>query len=83
MNIYNIGTTELVTIKDLAKKISNIMDKKIKIIKRPIAKGGTLIRYPDIKKIKKIGFVKKISLNQGLLKTIKWYENFYPNQKNK
>ena len=51
------------------------MNKKIFIKKRKLKKGGTLIRCPDIKKIKKIGFKKKFSLSSGLEKTIKWYNN--------
>ena len=73
LNIYNIGTTERIKIKNLAKKMSNILKKKILIRKGRIAKGGTKNRCPDIKKIKKLGFRQKILLEQGLRKTIDWY----------
>ncbi len=70
LNIYNIGTKEKITIKELAKKISFIFKKKIIIKKSPLKKGGTKIRIPDIKKIQKLGFKPKYLLNKGLKKTI-------------
>jgi len=74
LNIYNIGTSELIKIKKLAYKIGSIMKKKIILKSRSIAKGGTIIRCPDISKIKKIGFKQKFSLSEGLVKTIEWYK---------
>jgi nucleoside-diphosphate-sugar epimerase len=64
--IYNIGTEEEVTIMNLAKKIAKIYKKKIVIKNANLAKGGTPRRCPDISKIKKLGFVQKISLEQGI-----------------
>ena len=71
LNIYNIGTSEKIKIKALAIKISKIFKKKIQLNKMPIKKGGTKIRLPDIKKIKKLGFKQKFSLTQGLRKIIR------------
>ena len=73
LNIYNIGTSEKIKIKDLAKLISNIFSKKIKIKRSPIKKGGTKIRLPSINKIKKLGFKQTLSLKQGLKKLILSY----------
>ena len=70
LNIYNIGTSEKVKIKDLAKKISKILEKKIVIKKTPLKKGSTKLRVPNIKKIKKLGFKPRYSLENGLKKTI-------------
>jgi len=64
--IYNIGTEEEVSIKNLAKKIAKIYKKRIVIKNTNLAKGGTPRRCPDISKIKKLGFVQKISLEQGI-----------------
>ena len=64
--IYNIGTEEEINIKTLAKKIAKIYKKKIFIKKMSLAKGGTQRRCPDISKIKKLGFVQKISLENGI-----------------
>ena len=70
LEIYNIGTQEKIKIKELALLISKLMNKKILIKNNKIAKGSTKIRCPDITKIKKMGFIKKISLKAGLKKVI-------------
>ena len=66
LNIYNIGTSEKVTIKQLVKKLSKIFKKKISIKKSQLAKGSTKKRLPNIKKIKLLGFKQKIKLEEGL-----------------
>lgn len=66
LNVYNIGTNEVINIKNLAYLIAKIFKKKIKIINSPLKKGGTLIRNPDIKKIIKLGFKQSIKLKVGL-----------------
>ena len=71
LNIYNIGTNEKIKIKDLAKKIAKIINKKIEIKKSPLKKGGTKIRVPNNKKIKMLGFKTKFSLDSGLSKILK------------
>ena len=73
-NIYNIGTDEEISINKLASLISKILNKKIKIIKTDIAKGGTLRRCPDISKLKKIGYRPKIKIKHGLIPMINWYK---------
>ena len=71
LNIYNIGTNERIKIKNLAYKLSKIFKKKIIFNKTSLAKGGTKIRVPNIKKIRKLGFRPKINLNRGLAKMLK------------
>ena len=66
LNIYNIGTSEKIKIKELAAKLAKIFNKKIILKKTSLQKGGTKIRLPDITKIKKLGFKQKIKLSQGL-----------------
>ena len=66
LNVYNIGTSEKVKIKDLAYKLSEILKKKIILKKSALQEGGTKIRLPDIKKIKKLGFKQKYNLTKGL-----------------
>ena len=70
LNIYNIGTSEKIKIKDLAYKLSRIFKKKIIIKKMALAKGGTKIRVPSINKIKRFGFKPKFNLNKGLRKML-------------
>ena len=66
LEIYNIGTQEKIRINKLALLISKLMNRKILIERKKIAKGGAKMRCPDISKIKKMGFVKKITLKTGL-----------------
>ena len=42
------------------------MNKKILIKNKKIAKGSTKMRCPDISKIQRMGFIKKMSLREGL-----------------
>ena len=70
LNIYNIGTSEKIKIKDLAYKLSRILKKKIILKKMALAEGGTKMRVPNIKKIKRLGFKPKFSLDMGLRKML-------------
>ena len=70
LQIYNIGTSKSMKIKELVHRISKIMKKKIVIKTTPLKKGGTKIRMPDITKIKKLGFKPKYSIEQGLIEII-------------
>ena len=71
--LINIGSGEEISIKLLAKKISNIFNYKGKIIFDDKYPDGTLRKLLDISKINKIGWKKKYSLDQGLKKTINWF----------
>jgi nucleoside-diphosphate-sugar epimerase len=73
LEIYNIGTSERLSINKLAKIIANLLKKDIKIKKSQLREGGTKKRLPDIKKLKKIGFKQKFKIQEGLKKTIKFY----------
>jgi nucleoside-diphosphate-sugar epimerase len=70
MQIYNIGTEQMVSINKLCKTIAKIFKKTINIKNKPIAKGGTKARCPDISKIKKLGFLNYTLLEDGLKKVI-------------
>ena len=72
LNVYNIGTSEKIKIKDLAYSLSKIFNKKIILKKTALAKGGTKIRIPDIKKIKKLGFIPEYNLKKGLKKLLEF-----------
>jgi GDP-L-fucose synthase len=73
--LINIGSGEEISIKLLAKKISNIFNYKGKIIFDNKYPDGTLRKLLDISKINKIGWQKRYSLDQGLKKTIDWFLN--------
>ena len=73
LQIYNIGTSEKLTIIYLVKTIAKLLGKKIIVLKSPLRKGGTKIRVPDIKLIKSIGFKQRYKIHSGLKRTIDFY----------
>lgn len=79
--LINIGSGEEISIKLLAKKISNIFNYKGKIIFDDKYPDGTLRKLLDISKITKIGWKKKYSLDKGLKKTIDWFLKIIKNNK--
>jgi len=76
---YHIGATNETKIGDLAKiifKLMNWLPKKLDIHSSPV--GSVSRRLADISKIKKdVNWKPTTSLEQGLNKTIEWYQNFY------
>jgi len=72
-NTFNIGDNYEIKIIDLIKKIMQIMKINLKIKTDKLTKGSAQRRRPDINKIKQLGFKPKISLEKGLIKTVKWY----------
>jgi nucleoside-diphosphate-sugar epimerase len=66
LEIYNIGTSERISIKKLAIKIIKKINKKIKIKEGDSFLGNTNIRCPDISKIIKLGFRQNVKLDDGL-----------------
>ena len=70
LNIYNIGTSEKIRIKDLAYKMAKLYNNKINIKKVSLRKGSTKYRVPNIKKIKKLGFNPQYNLDKGLKKIL-------------
>lgn len=73
LNIYNIGTTNEISITDLAKKIGNCFGKRIQVVPGKIQKGSTKRRCPDITKISNLGFYPKHTIEEGLKITKEWY----------
>ena len=55
--------------------IADILNFKGKIIFDKNYPDGTLKKKLDIAKIKKLGWKPKISLRNGLIKTVDWYIN--------
>ncbi|MBF0187028.1 MAG: NAD-dependent epimerase/dehydratase family protein [Magnetococcales bacterium] len=71
--IYHIGVDQETSIDTLAMEMSKISGINITIQPGKIAAGATNRRCPDIKKLRSLGFVPKISLEQGLIDTMGWY----------
>lgn len=70
----NLGTDEEISIKELVQKIIDISGKRIKIKFDTSKPDGSPRRNSDnTKMLKKVGFTPKITLDEGLRKTIDWY----------
>lgn len=76
LGIYNIGTMEEIPAKQLVEEIGRCFNKDVNVIPGKLAKGGTLRRCPDITKLKRLGFEPRFSLQEGLQKTVQWYNAF-------
>lgn len=74
----NVGNPNEMTIIGLAKKIIELTKSKSKITFQPLPVDDPKVRQPDITKIKtKLGWTPKISLEEGLLKTIDFFKSYY------
>lgn len=76
LGIYNIGVMEETSIKELVEEIGRCFNKEIKFKPGKLTKGSTLRRCPDTTKLKGLGFKSQFSLQQGLQKTVQWYNTF-------
>jgi nucleoside-diphosphate-sugar epimerase len=72
-NIYNIGTTEELTIRDVALRVAAQMGLEIDVVPGPEAPGGTLRRCPNIDKLRQLGFAPRFNFDAGLARTAPWY----------
>lgn len=74
--VVNIGNPDEKTVLELAKLIKKLSKSDSKIEYRQLPKDDPVRRKPDIEKIKKeIGWQPKVSLEEGLKKTIDYFRN--------
>ena len=79
----NIGNPTEFSILELAKKIIDITGSTSKIKYEKLPLDDPRQRKPDIKLVKKeLGWVPKVEIEEGLTKTIKYFENILKNNKN-
>jgi len=74
--VFNIGNPKgTITISSLAEKIISLCKSDSKIIYVPKNYVDVELRIPSIEKAKEIlGFFPKVDLNEGILRTFKWYK---------
>ena len=71
----NIGNPVEITILKFAEKVVELCDSKSKIEFKPLPKDDPVRRKPDISLAKeKLGWEPKVSLEEGLKKTIDWFK---------
>lgn len=73
LGIYHIGASEETTIKDLARAIGRAFDREVVVVPGALQPGGTLRRCPDISRARALGYEPRVSLAEGLAKTVAWY----------
>lgn len=73
LNIYHVGTSEEITIADLARRIATHGGREIELVAGPTPEGGTERRCPDIAKLEKLGYSPQVPLAIGLPSTVDWY----------
>jgi len=73
----NLGNPEEHTIKEFAEIIKELTKSKSKIIFKELPVDDPHVRCPDILRAKKVlGWQPKVSLKDGLQRTIEWFRNF-------
>jgi len=75
-DIFNIGTTNEITIRELAYKISKLLNLDLEIHPGNKPLGETSRRLPDLSKIEQIGYYPAIDLDAGLATYYDWFESF-------
>ena len=73
LGIYHVGTTEEVSMADLAERIANLAGSVIDLIPGTLQPGGTMRRCPDISKLAGLGYKPRVPLKDGLEPTVDWY----------
>lgn len=81
--IYNFGTEEIYSTRDIVKKILNLM--KRSDLEPIIIKGArekeVVAQYVSIKKVKKnLGWYPKFTIEKGIKNTIKWHKEINSNK---
>lgn len=72
--IYHIGSEDEITIRELAGRIGKIVGIDLDIRPGELPKGGTRRRCPpDVTKMRGLGWSPRVSLDDGLERTVAWY----------
>lgn len=73
LEIYHIGTTEEVTIEELAHEVARCFGRRILVVPGKEAAGSTSRRCPDIAKLSALGYKPRYALRQALPCVVNWY----------
>jgi nucleoside-diphosphate-sugar epimerase len=76
LGIYHIGSSEEVTIADLARRMAAIVGREIRLEPSAALAGSTPRRCPDISKLAALGYEPRVPLDEGLPPTLKWYWDY-------
>lgn len=77
--IFNVGTGKETSVNQIFEKINNFLEgftcRRVKPFYGSAIPGELMRSALDCSKIKKLGWQPKISLDKGIIKTIKWFKN--------
>ena len=77
-DIFHIGNEVEITIEDLVKEVVKYFNYSGEYELAPTYPGSVSRRCPDISKSKRMfNFSPQISWQEGLIKTLEWYKNYY------
>lgn len=74
LSVYHIGSDREVTIEQLAREVGRCFGLDIQVIAGELREGSPPRRCPDISKLRALGFEPRTSLQDGLAKTVQWYD---------
>ena len=72
-SIYHVGTTEQLSIRELASQVMSLFDREGVVVPSQAPSGETDRRCPSIEKIAALGYHPRVSLQEGLRQTKQWY----------
>ena len=72
-SIYHVGTTNMISVKDLALQIISLFGRKGVVVPSKAPSGETDRRCPSIDKVAVLGYRPRVSLSEGLRETKQWY----------
>lgn len=76
--IFNIGNSSPVSLKDFISTIEKVLDKKASIENVGMQSGDVLNTYADVSKLMElIGFKPHTSLEEGISAFVNWYKKYY------
>jgi nucleoside-diphosphate-sugar epimerase len=73
LGIYHVGTSEEITIADLARRVAASAGREISLVPSAVLPGSTLRRCPSIAKLAALGYRPQVPLDVGLPPTVRWY----------
>jgi nucleoside-diphosphate-sugar epimerase len=74
LGVYHVGSDKEVTIEQLATDIGRYFGVDIKVVAGELRRGSPPRRCPDISKVRALGFEPRTTLQDGLVKTLQWYD---------
>jgi UDP-glucose 4-epimerase len=72
--IFNVGSTNTITVKEFAETVSNIIGDNIEFEYKPMRETETTNFEPNLTKLQKFFGLPQTSLDEGIKKTIGWYK---------